>query len=106
MIAARPWSDVKQLRALEYVYFVPFTFLDYAALPRAELQRFGWRRISRHSKPAGDDIEYFVTVRMHLATMRCAAFHCYDSRRHAVDPQGRSGCSCSGGNRKVTTNIE
>ena len=106
MIAIWPWRDMNELRPLQYVDSVPFTFRYDARFARMQFNRYVRCRLPSDLDASRNHVEYLVPVRMDFAPVRCVVLNRNDSHRHAIDSSWRTRLMGSGGHGKVTVNIE
>ena len=106
MVTIWPRRDMNELRFLQYVNLVPFAFRYDARFARMQFNgsvRFG---LSSDPNAARNHVEYLVSIRMDLASVRCVIRNRDDSDCHAIDSGRRTRPMGSDGHREVTVNVE
>lgn len=106
MVTIWPRRDMNELSFLQYVNSVPFTFRYDARFARLQFNgsvRFG---LSRDLDASRNYVEYLVSIRMDLTSVRCVILDRDDADGHAIDSGRRTRPMGSGGHREVTMNVE
>lgn len=106
MVTIWPRRDVNELSFLQYVDQVPFAFRYNARFARMQFNgsvRFG---LSSDPDTSRNHVEYLVSIRMDLASVRCVILNRDDSHGHAIDSGRQTGPMNSGGHREVTVNVK
>jgi len=106
MVTIWPRRDMNELSFLQYVNSVPFAFRYDARFARMQFNgsvRFG---LSSDADASRNHVEYLVSIRMDLASVRCVILNRDDSDGHAIDSGRRTRLMGSDGHREVTVNVE
>jgi hypothetical protein len=106
MVTIWPRRDMNKLSFFQYVNSVPFAFRYDTRFARMQFNgsvRFG---LSNDLDASRNYVEYLVSIRMDLASVRCVILNRDDADGHAVDSRRRTRLMGSGGYGEVTLNVE
>lgn len=106
MVAIWTRRNVDELSLLQHADAMPFASSYDASLPWTHLDGRVRFRFARYAQPSRYDVEDFVTIRVHLAAMRSGVGHGHNSNAHPIDPLWRTRFTCTGGDGKVSMNVE
>jgi len=97
---------MNELRLLQHVDEVPLASWYDAGVAGTHFNRGARFRFARYPKLSRYDVKDFITIRMNISPMGRVTRHRHNSDGHTIDPLRRTWLTRSGGNRKISVDIE